>query len=169
VANAPHLPVHLGAMQEAVRFQINHLKTTAAAAGGGGGWRRGDVLVTNHPQAGGSHLPDITVITPVFADEAGSSSAASAASAAANSAPVFFVANRGHHSDIGGISPGSMPPFSKLLRHEGAAIISFKLVQNGVFDEKGTITHQSYELYITFISLAFRFLFRYQRNPDRSA
>jgi 5-oxoprolinase (ATP-hydrolysing) len=74
------------------------------------------VLVSNHPQlAGGSHLPDITVITPVF--EGG--------------AIVFFVASRGHHADIGGISPGSMPPHSHSLVEEGAAIVSFKLVQGG--------------------------------------
>jgi len=112
VANAPHLPVHLGAMQEAVRWQIDHLKDD---------WKEGEVLVSNHPQAGGSHLPDITVITPVW--EAGR--------------PVFYVASRGHHSDIGGISPGSMPPFSRSIHDEGAAIKSFKLVKNGTFDEQG--------------------------------
>jgi 5-oxoprolinase (ATP-hydrolysing) len=79
------------------------------------------VLVANHPQAGGSHLPDITVITPVFS----------------NGEKVFFVASRGHHSDIGGISPGSMPPFSKELSEEGCAIKTFKLVNQGVFDEQG--------------------------------
>ena len=83
--------------------------------------REGDVLVTNHPSAGGSHLPDITVITPVWHD----------------GKPVMYVANRGHHADIGGISPGSMPPFSKQLIEEGACIKSFKLVQKGRFDEKG--------------------------------
>jgi N-methylhydantoinase B/oxoprolinase/acetone carboxylase alpha subunit len=80
--------------------------------------QEGDVLLSNHPQlAGGSHLPDITVITPVF--NAGR--------------VVFFVASRGHHADIGGISPGSMPPNSKLLVEEGAAVVSFKLVKNGAF------------------------------------
>ncbi len=112
VANAPHLPVHLGAMSEAVKAQIrlqNH------------DFREGDVLVSNHPAAGGSHLPDITVITPVLRD----------------GKPIFFVASRGHHADIGGISPGSMPPFSRLLAEEGACIMSFKLVRGGIFQEEG--------------------------------
>ena len=112
VANAPHLPVHLGAMQEAVRYQVQRL---------GDGWQDGDVVLSNHPQAGGSHLPDMTVITPVFA----------------NGVKVFFVASRGHHADIGGISAGSMPPFSKHLYEEGAAVVSFMLVKGGVFDEAG--------------------------------
>lgn len=113
VANAPHLPVHLGAMSDAVRYQVKFWQ---------GNLRDGDVLVSNHPQlAGGSHLPDITVITPVFyADKI-----------------VFFVASRGHHADVGGIAPGSMPPHSKTLEEEGAAIVAFKLVENGVFQEKG--------------------------------
>jgi 5-oxoprolinase (ATP-hydrolysing) len=114
VANAPHLPVHLGAMQEAVRYQLKHW--------GREGLRDGDVLVSNHPQlAGGSHLPDITVITPVF-DEG---------------RLVFFVASRGHHADVGGLAPGSMPPMSKRLDEEGAAIVAFKLVEGGVFQEAG--------------------------------
>ena len=112
VANAPHQPVHLGAMSETVRRQIEIQGDSLAA---------GDVLISNHPAAGGSHLPDITVITPVF--EAGR--------------PVFFVAGRGHHADIGSITPGSMPPFSKELSEEGACIQSFKLVENGVFQEQG--------------------------------
>ncbi|KAI9209509.1 Hydantoinase B/oxoprolinase-domain-containing protein [Polychytrium aggregatum] len=112
VANAPHIPVHLGSMQEAVRWQMEYLKD---------GIKDGDVLVTNHPAAGGSHLPDITVITPVFED----------------GRIVFFVASRGHHADIGGLQPGSMPPNSRELYQEGAAIKSFKLVSNGSFDEAG--------------------------------
>jgi hypothetical protein len=80
--------------------------------------QEGDVLLSNHPQlAGGSHLPDITVITPVFS----------------GGRIVFFVASRGHHADIGGITPGSMPPASKTLMEEGAAIVSFKLVSDGAF------------------------------------
>jgi len=79
------------------------------------------VIVSNHPSAGGSHLPDITVITPVY-DQG---------------KPVFYVASRGHHADIGGISPGSMPPFSHTLLEEGACIKSFKLVVGGVFQEEG--------------------------------
>lgn len=120
VSNAPHLPVHLGAMSEAVKFQIRHYGP--GGAGQAEGLKEGDVLVSNHPQlAGGSHLPDITVITPVW--EGGR--------------VVFFVASRGHHADIGGISPGSMPPHSHSLEEEGAAIISHKLVQGGHFDEAG--------------------------------
>ncbi len=112
VANAPHVPVHLGAMSDAVRRQIELQ---------GNQLREGDVLVSNHPIAGGSHLPDITVITPVWRD----------------GRPIFFVASRGHHADIGGISPGSMPPFSRKLLEEGVCIKSFKLVENGVFNEEG--------------------------------
>ena len=112
VANAPHVPVHLGAMSEAVRQQVRIQ---------GDNLRPGDVLVTNHPQAGGSHLPDITVITPCWKDEQ----------------PLFYVANRGHHADIGGITPGSMPPFSRKLAEEGACLKSFKLVENGIFNEVG--------------------------------
>lgn len=110
VANAPHLPVHLGAMQQAVRHQLKFWGTDL---------HDGDVLVSNHPQlAGGSHLPDITVMTPVFDPTSGKIE--------------FFVASRGHHADIGGISPGSMPPLSKTLAEEGAAIVAFKLVDGKV-------------------------------------
>lgn len=111
VANAPHLPVHLGSMQEAVKWQIKYWQSE---------WKEGEVIMTNHPEAGGSHLPDITVITPVFKD----------------GVPVFYVASRGHHADIGGISPGSMPPFSTSLKEEGAAIMGLKIVKDGVFQEK---------------------------------
>ena len=113
VANAPHVPVHLGAMSSPVRWQIERW--------GPEGLRPGDVLVTNHPVAGGSHLPDITVVTPVFRD----------------GEIVFFVASRGHHADVGGITPGSMPPFSRTIADEGAAIKSFKLVDRGTYDEEG--------------------------------
>lgn len=111
VANAPHVPVHLGAMSEAVKEQIRRVKNIMP----------GDVLVANHPAAGGSHLPDITVMTPVFLGKT----------------IIFWVASRGHHADIGGISPGSMPPDSRHLFEEGAAIYSFKLVENNVFQEQG--------------------------------
>jgi len=117
VANAPHIPVHLGAMQDAVRFQVEYWN-----AEGKEGIQQGDVFCSNHPHlAGGSHLPDITVITPVFHE----------------GEIVFFVASRGHHSDIGGITPGSMPPNSKTLLEEGAAIVAFKLVRDGQFQEDG--------------------------------
>ena len=114
VANAPHIPVHLGAMSDAVRAQVRLL---------GDSLHPGDVLVTNDPQVGGSHLPDITVITPVFRGE--------------ERKPLFFVASRGHHAEIGGISPGSVPPFSRTLAEEGACITSFKLVEGGRFQEAG--------------------------------
>ncbi|XP_043192342.1 5-oxoprolinase-like [Amphibalanus amphitrite] len=113
VSNAPHIPVHLGAMQEAVQYQMRAL---------GSDIRPGDVLLSNHPAAGGSHLPDLTVITPVFYRD--------------SSSPVFFVASRGHHADIGGITPGSMPPHSTSLLQEGACFKSFKLVSEGVFQEQ---------------------------------
>lgn len=112
VANAPHLPVHLGSMSDAVKAQIQRR---------GNDLTPGDVLVSNHPAAGGSHLPDITVITPVFK----------------NHQVIFWVASRGHHADIGGITPGSMPPNSRNLEEEGACIESFKLVENGIFQEQG--------------------------------
>jgi 5-oxoprolinase (ATP-hydrolysing) len=112
VANAPHIPVHLGAMGRAIAFQKSLL---------GDNWKEGDVIVTNDPAAGGSHLPDITVMTPCWF----------------NGRVIFYVASRGHHSDIGGSTPGSMPPFSKRLEEEGAIIRSFKLVENGVFQEEG--------------------------------
>ncbi|TYH25884.1 hypothetical protein ES288_A03G205700v1 [Gossypium darwinii] len=114
VANAPHVPVHLGAMSSTVRWQLEYW---------GDNLNEGDVLVTNHPCAGGSHLPDITVITPVFD----------------NGKLVFFVASRGHHAEIGGVTPGSMPPFSKSIWEEGAAIKAFKLVEKGIFQEEGII------------------------------
>jgi 5-oxoprolinase (ATP-hydrolysing) len=112
VANAPHVPVHLGSMQFAVRFQHERWK---------GQLKNGDVLVANHPLSGGTHLPDVTVITPVFA--------------LGTDDIIFYVASRGHHADIGGILPGSMPPNSTELWQEGAAIESERVVSNGVFDE----------------------------------
>ena len=86
IANAPHLPVHLGSMQEAVKFQIDYL---------GDSWKEGEVILSNHPVAGGSHLPDLTVITPVWI----------------KNSPAFYVASRGHHADVGGISPGNLYSF----------------------------------------------------------
>ncbi|KAL9635609.1 MAG: hypothetical protein Q9204_002571 [Flavoplaca sp. TL-2023a] len=111
VANAPHLPVHLGSMSTCVRTQEEIWR---------GKLKRGDVIVSNHPEFGGTHLPDITVITPAFSgDEI-----------------IFYVASRAHHADIGGILPGSMPPHSRELFQEGAAIKSEKLVSEGHFDEE---------------------------------
>ncbi|MEQ9408149.1 MAG: hydantoinase B/oxoprolinase family protein [Fuerstiella sp.] len=116
VVNAPHVPVHLGAMGETVRAVIaDHPRM-----------QPGDVYVTNDPYRGGSHLPDITVVTPVFCDD----------DAASTSTPAFYVANRAHHAEIGGIAPGSMPPFSKNLAQEGVLITSRKLVDGGVSCEQ---------------------------------
>ncbi|KFA54547.1 hypothetical protein S40293_08048 [Stachybotrys chartarum IBT 40293] len=112
VANAPHVPVHLGSMQFAVRYQHKRWQ---------GRLKDGDVLVSNHPVSGGTHLPDVTVVTPVFKQ--------------GTDDIIFYVASRGHHADIGGILPGSMPPNSTELWQEGAAIESEKVVSNGVFDE----------------------------------
>ena len=112
VSNAPHIPVHLGAMQQAVQFQLAQNIPI----------NKGDVILSNHPRAGGSHLPDLTVITPVFDDS--------------SPKPIFFLANRGHHADIGGATPGSMPPMSTHINQEGAQFVSFKIVDRGTFMEK---------------------------------
>jgi 5-oxoprolinase (ATP-hydrolysing) len=112
VANAPHLPVHLGSMSTCVRRQAEIWK---------GKLVKGDVIVSNHPEYGGTHLPDITVITPAFNDT--------------GDRILFYVASRAHHADIGGILPGSMPPHSRELYQEGAAIKSEKLVSAGRFNE----------------------------------
>lgn len=111
VANAPHVPVHLGSMQFAVQYQHRLWE---------GKLEDGDVLMSNHPSCGGTHLPDITVITPVFD----------------NGVLAFYVASRGHHADIGGILPGSMPPTSSALWQEGASIESTKLVSGGKFNDE---------------------------------
>lgn len=121
VANAPHIPSHLGSMSTAIAYQAQRYKP--------GELKPGDVIISNHPQAGGTHLPDITTVTPVFDDEENPKEI------------IFFVANRGHHADVGGIAPGSMPPNSTELWQEGAAIESFKMIKEGVFDEEGLIRH----------------------------
>ncbi len=108
VANAPHIPVHLGSMGESVR---------TVALQRAGTIRPGDVFMLNTPYNGGTHLPDVTVITPVF-DEAGESI-------------LFYVASRGHHAEIGGITPGSVPPTSRHIDEEGVLIDNFQLVSGG--------------------------------------
>lgn len=113
VANAPHVPVHLGSMEQAVTYQHKRYE---------GQLRPGDVIVANHPISGGTHLPDITCITPVF-DAAGTDI-------------IFYTASRGHHQEIGGILPGSMPAGSVELYEEGATIVSEFLVRDGVFNEE---------------------------------
>jgi 5-oxoprolinase (ATP-hydrolysing) len=112
VANAPHVPVHLGAMGESVRTVLAHRRSSL---------KPGDVVALNNPFNGGTHLPDITVITPVF-DSAGKDI-------------LFFVGSRGHHADIGGITPGSTPPMSHTLEEEGVVIDDFLLVDGGHFRE----------------------------------
>ncbi|MBE9163395.1 hydantoinase B/oxoprolinase family protein [Tychonema sp. LEGE 06208] len=112
VANAPHIPVHLGSMSESVEALILAQSHTI---------KPGDVYVSNNPYNGGTHLPDITAITPVFDDS--------------SSLPLFYVASRGHHADIGGITPGSMPPNSKIVTEEGVLLDNFQLVSEGNFRE----------------------------------
>ena len=112
VANAPHVPVHLGSMSEAIRTVIKLNKDNIFS---------GDVFVLNAPFNGGTHLPDVTVITPVFNNE--------------QNKILFFVASRGHHADIGGKTPGSAPPDSKHIDEEGVLIDNFKMFEKGVFRE----------------------------------
>ncbi|HEY7852549.1 MAG TPA: hydantoinase B/oxoprolinase family protein, partial [Caulobacteraceae bacterium] len=113
VANAPHMPVHLGSMGASVR----------AVQARRGSFRPGEAFALNNPYAGGTHLPDITVVMPVFiGDEA---------------APAFFTAARGHHADVGGIQPGSMPPFSRTIEEEGVMLDALPIMAGGVFLEAG--------------------------------
>jgi 5-oxoprolinase (ATP-hydrolysing) len=117
IANAPHIPVHLGSMGESIRRIID----TRGQARDGRGIRRGDAYVLNDPYRGGTHLPDITVIVPVFYG--------------GEAEPSAFVAARGHHADIGGIAPGSMPPDSRSIAQEGVLIDNELLVDQGHFRE----------------------------------
>ncbi len=112
VANAPHVPVHLGAMSESVKSIISANK---------GKMKDGDYYLINNPHKGGSHLPDLTVIAPVFSG---------------STKPIFYTASRGHHADIGGITPGSIPPFSKTIHDEGIIIDNFLIVEKGKLREK---------------------------------
>ncbi|NBT11210.1 MAG: 5-oxoprolinase, partial [Betaproteobacteria bacterium] len=119
IANAPHMPVHLGSMGESIQTVIRE---------NAGRMRPGDVFVLNDPYHGGTHLPDVTVITPVFL----SGDATGAATTSASDEPpqpAFYVGSRGHHADIGGLTPGSMPPFSTRIEEEGVQIRNFLLVQ----------------------------------------
>ncbi|MEY4732208.1 MAG: Acetophenone carboxylase gamma subunit [Pseudomonadota bacterium] len=108
IANAPHMPVHLGSMGESIQTVIQENK---------GRMQPGDVFVLNDPYHGGTHLPDITVITPVYLE--------------GHAEPVFYVGSRGHHADVGGLTPGSMPPFSTRIEEEGVQINNVKLVDAG--------------------------------------
>jgi 5-oxoprolinase (ATP-hydrolysing) len=118
IANAPHIPVHLGSMGDSIRTIIR----SRGEARDGRGMRPGDAYVLNDPYHGGTHLPDITVIMPVFAEDS-------------DDAPAWYVAARGHHADIGGIAPGSMPPDSRSVDQEGVMIDDRLLVDAGRFLE----------------------------------
>ncbi len=112
IANAPHMPVHLGSMSESIKTVI-----AAAAA-----MQPGDVYALNDPYHGGTHLPDVTVVTPVYLP--------------GHEQPLFYVGSRGHHADIGGLTPGSMPPFSTCIEEEGVQIDNFKLLDAGRLRER---------------------------------
>ncbi|PIT76714.1 hydantoinase B/oxoprolinase family protein [Limnohabitans sp. JirII-31] len=112
IANAPHMPVHLGSMGESIKTVIRENAATM---------QPGHVYVLNDPYHGGTHLPDITVITPVYLDDAVQ--------------PSFYVGSRGHHADIGGTTPGSMPPFSTRIEEEGVQLNNVLLVERGVLRE----------------------------------
>ena len=112
IANAPHMPVHLGSMGESIKTVIRE---------NAGKMQPGNVYVLNDPYHGGTHLPDITVITPVYLN--------------GDAEPTFYVGSRGHHADIGGVTPGSMPPFSTRIEEEGVQINNVLLVDRGVLRE----------------------------------
>ncbi|MCD6073701.1 MAG: 5-oxoprolinase, partial [Rhodospirillales bacterium] len=137
IANAPHLPVHLGSMGESVRAILRAREGTI---------RPGQVFALNAPYNGGTHLPDITVITPIFSDNGFDD---------AGKELLFFVGSRGHHADVGGITPGSMPPFSKTVAEEGVLIDDLLLVDDGTLREA--------ELRALLASGAYP-----ARNPDRN-
>jgi 5-oxoprolinase (ATP-hydrolysing) len=118
IANAPHIPVHLGSMGDSIRTVIE----ARGEGRDGRGMKPGDAYVLNAPYRGGTHLPDVTVIKPVFADDG-------------DDAPAWYVAARGHHADIGGIAPGSMPPDSKSILEEGVLLDNMLLVDAGRFLE----------------------------------
>jgi 5-oxoprolinase (ATP-hydrolysing) len=118
IANAPHMPVHLGSMSESIKTVIARNPQM----------REGDVYVLNDPYHGGTHLPDVTVVTPVYLQPG-------------DAKPSFYVASRGHHADIGGITPGSMPPFSRTIDEEGVLFDNFLLVREGRFREQALRDH----------------------------
>jgi 5-oxoprolinase (ATP-hydrolysing) len=133
IANAPHMPVHLGSMSESIRTVIARNPAM----------QPGDVYVLNDPYHGGTHLPDVTVVTPVYLSaprlpavatpQGGSPRPGEPGSeaSAGDTQPSFYVASRGHHADIGGATPGSMPPFSKTIAEEGVLFDNFLLVRDG--------------------------------------
>ena len=115
VANAPHMPVHLGSMGSSVRAVRDRHPTL----------HPGDAFALNNPYAGGTHLPDITVVMPIFLTGA--------------QAPAFYVAARGHHADVGGVQPGSMPPFSTSIQEEGVMLDALPIMRGGRFLEAETL------------------------------
>jgi 5-oxoprolinase (ATP-hydrolysing) len=117
IANAPHIPVHLGSMSDSVRAVIEKYKDDI---------NDGDSFILNNPYQGGTHLPDITVITPVFEQQNNNQDTASL---------LFYVASRGHHADIGGITPGSMPANSRDITEEGILLDNLRFVKDYRFDE----------------------------------
>ncbi len=137
VANAPHIPVHLGSMSESVRSLINDKGDTL---------KPGNVYLSNNPYNGGTHLPDVTAITPVFLESYENTPFPT---------PLFFVASRGHQADIGGITPGSMPPHSTTVEEEGILFDNFLLVEEGNFREAGVRQHLTNHTYPA-------------RNPDQN-
>ncbi|MBW4675595.1 MAG: hydantoinase B/oxoprolinase family protein [Desmonostoc geniculatum HA4340-LM1] len=156
VANAPHIPVHLGSMSESVRSLINDKGDTI---------KPGNVYLSNNPYNGGTHLPDVTAITPVFLGSGewgvGSEGDEEAAEKSFSSqhpspfpiphsafpTPLFYVASRGHQADIGGITPGSMPPHSTTVEEEGILFDNFLLVEEGNFRETAVRYHLSNHTY----------------------
>ncbi|MEU6876950.1 hydantoinase B/oxoprolinase family protein [Streptomyces sp. NPDC046712] len=136
IANAPHIPVHLGSMGESIKEVLRR---------GGDSLRPGDVYAINDPYHGGTHLPDVTVVTPVFGDTGGSPDSSdrgdptdSGDSTDSTDELLFLVASRGHHAEIGGITPGSMPAFSRTVHEEGVLFDNWLLVRDGRLREDET-------------------------------
>jgi 5-oxoprolinase (ATP-hydrolysing) len=127
IANAPHMPVHLGSMGESIKTVIRK---------NAGKMKAGDVYVLNDPYNGGTHLPDVTVISPVYPERNEDRAHSPAGDYGSVPTPLFYVGSRGHHADIGGITPGSMPPFSKNIEEEGVLLDNVKLVEDGRMLEK---------------------------------
>jgi len=130
IANAPHMPVHLGSMSESIKTVIARNPRM----------QPGDVYLLNDPYHGGTHLPDVTVVTPVYMDEPSPSEAEGAGGGGpceggSPRVAAFYVASRGHHADIGGTTPGSMPPFSRSIAEEGVLFDNFLLVRDGALRE----------------------------------
>lgn len=151
VANAPHIPVHLGSMSESVKALVDAC---------GNNIEPGDVYVSNNPYNGGTHLPDITVITPVFAPhytvlKLKNSPTSSLVTEEPSRSILFYLASRGHHADIGGITPGSMPPNSTNIEQEGILFDNFRVIHQGNFQEIELLNYLSSNPYPA-------------RNPDQN-